>query len=99
MYSHRLQAVAAATPAALRQWRIQNGAANVEWSLPTNTVVVRDDQGVIQSITGFLIREGTADGQPVRIGGIGGVMTHPGARCQGLARTGVDRALDLLCAP
>ena len=45
---------------------------------------------------GVLVREATSDGAPVRIGGIGGVMTHPDARRVRHAAAGIGRAMSFL---
>jgi hypothetical protein len=34
------------------------------------------------------------DGRPVRVGGVGGVKTHPAARRQGFARRALGRAVE-----
>src|SRR5262249_37127355 len=43
---------------------------------------------------GVLFREARWDDRAVRVGGIGGVKTHPASRGRGLATTAMGRALD-----
>ena len=67
---------------------------HIEWSQPEWCVRIHGDRGVLASYVGVVIREGTLDGQPVKVGGIGGVMTHPAERARGLAGKGIRRAVD-----
>lgn len=66
--------------------------ATIEWARPEMGVRVVDPSGWLVSYVGVLTREGTLDGAPVLIGGIGGVKTHPEARGMGYARLGMERA-------
>lgn len=43
-----------------------------------------------------MARDATLDGRPVRVGGVGGVKTHPADRGQGHAAAALRRALDFL---
>ena len=63
-----------------------------EWARPGWCVRLWDGSGRLVSYTGTLLTEGTCDGRPVLIGGIGGVMTHPLARKRGHAATCIQRA-------
>jgi GNAT superfamily N-acetyltransferase len=45
---------------------------------------------------GILVREGTLDGVPVKLGGIGGVKTHPQAQGRGYASAALRRAATAL---
>ena len=45
---------------------------------------------------GVIVREASLDGAGVRIGGIGGVMTHPEARRLRHAAAGIGRAMSFL---
>jgi aminoglycoside 2'-N-acetyltransferase I len=67
----------------------------IEWSAAEWCVRVRDDDGMLASYVGVSLRDAKHDGRPVRIGGIGGVKTHPAARRRGLASM-VRRAIDFL---
>jgi GNAT superfamily N-acetyltransferase len=67
----------------------------IEWASPQWSVISRCDDGQILSHAGALLRDGFAGGQPVRIGGVGGVKTHPEARGRGLASGVVRRAVEL----
>lgn len=83
---------------------------HVQWASPERHILVRDDAGRLVSHVGLLLRDGTHDARPVRIGGIGGVATAPEARGKGhagaaiaaagafFADEGVDFAL-LVCTP
>lgn len=70
--------------------------ASREWSTPQWGVFVRDDAGNLVSYTGVVRREGSLDGHPVSIGGVGGIATHPRHRGRGYAALGMGRALDYL---
>jgi GNAT superfamily N-acetyltransferase len=85
--------------------------ATLEWAPAEWCVRVRGDDGAVASYVGVLVREAQLDGQLVRVGGIGGVKTHPAARRRGLAALGIERAVAffreqpdvsfavLMCAP
>jgi len=64
----------------------------LEWAPAEYCVRVRHDGGVA-SYVGIVLRDAEQDGRPVRVGGIGGVKTHPAARARGLAARGVARAM------
>ena len=66
-----------------------------EWRRPQWGVFVRD-RGQLVSYTGVVLVEGTANGAPAAIGGVGGVATHPDHRGRGYAALGLGRALDFL---
>jgi aminoglycoside 2'-N-acetyltransferase I len=66
------------------------------WAPPQWHILMRDDTGHLVSHVGFGTSAGTLDGQPARIGGIGGVFTHPLARGQGYAGTGLRKAMTML---
>jgi GNAT superfamily N-acetyltransferase len=58
-------------------------------------VVCWDAGGQAVSYVGAVLRDGTADGRPVKMGGVGGVKTHPRARGRGLASRAIGRAMEL----
>jgi hypothetical protein len=64
--------------------------APVDWSL-----LVWTADGLVSHV-GVVVREGTRDGVPVRIGGVGGVKTHPRAEGRGHASAALRRAADVL---
>lgn len=64
----------------------------IVWDSPSWGVLVRDASGNLVGYVGILVREALADGQRVRVGGIGGVKTHPAARGQGYASAALRRA-------
>ncbi len=66
-----------------------------EWSSHDWCVVYWDAGGQAVCYVGAVLRDGMADGRAVKIGGIGGVKTHPQARRQGLASQAVGRAAEL----
>ena len=55
-----------------------------------------ESDGQLVSHTGVIVREASLDGADVRIGGIGGVMTHPEARRLRHAAAGIGRAMSFL---
>jgi len=64
-----------------------------EWSTHQLAVFIRAADGELISYAGLVLRSALLDGRPVRIGGIGGVKTHPAARRQGCAAEAVRRAV------
>ena len=64
----------------------------IEWAAAEWCVRVRAEDGAVASYVGISLREAEHDGRPVRIGGIGGVKTHPAQRGRGLAARGMERA-------
>jgi hypothetical protein len=69
----------------------------IEWSPAEWCVRVHDD-GKLVSYVGIVLRDAQRDGRPVRVGGIGGVKTHPSARRRGLAGLGMRRAVEFFHA-
>ena len=82
-------AVAVYPPAEWANWP----GYQIEWS-STEWCVRVWDAGRLVSYLGVLLRDATVDGRPVRIGGIGGVKTHPAARRRGYAALGLQCAGD-----
>lgn len=66
----------------------------VEWAPADWCVLGRDTGHVLRSYAGLLIRDATLNGRPVRVGGVGGVKTHPDARGRGFAAAAVARGVD-----
>src|SRR5262245_32594194 len=64
-----------------------------EWIAHQSAVLIRAADGELISYAGVVVRSALLDGRPVRIGGIGGVKTHPAARRQGCAERAVRRAV------
>lgn len=77
-------------PAEVRDWP----GKHIEWAKPEWCVRVHSPEGGLVSYVGVVVTEGTRDGRPARIGGIGGVMTHPAARKRGHAELGIRRAAE-----
>ena len=69
-----------------------------EWAAPEWAVRLYGDDGALVSYVGICLRDGLHNGEPVRIGGIGSVKTHPAARKRGLAAVGLGRAADFFRA-
>jgi aminoglycoside 2'-N-acetyltransferase I len=67
---------------------------SIEWVPAQWRVIDWDEFGKARCHVGIVLREGTVDDHPVKIGGIGGVMTHPHARRQGLASMAIGRAVE-----
>ena len=66
-----------------------------EWKPPSWAVLVTDDDRVV-SYTGIVLTDGLVDGREARIGGVGGVATHPDQRGRGLARRSIELALGFM---
>jgi hypothetical protein len=82
----------------------------IEWAPAEWCVRMRDGAGTLVSYVGITLRQGEHDGTAVRIGGIGGVKTHPAARGRGYAARATAGAVTffharhvdfglLVCAP
>jgi len=71
---------------------------NVTWAHAHWRVLTRDNARRVISHVGVFVRDATVDGSPVRIGGIGGIMTHPGFRRKGLATAALRYARNFLAA-
>lgn len=63
-----------------------------EWRTAQWCVLVTDED-MVASYTGIVIVDGEANDEPVEIGGLGGIATHPDHRGRGLARSSIDIAL------
>ena len=66
----------------------------IEWAAHQWAVVGWDADGAAVCYTGVILRDARWNDRTVRVGGIGGVKTHPASRGQGLATTAIRRALD-----
>jgi hypothetical protein len=66
---------------------------HLEWSAAEWGVFARTADGALVSYVGIVVRSALHDGRPVRVGGIGGVKTHPAARRQGFAGRAVRLAV------
>jgi aminoglycoside 2'-N-acetyltransferase I len=66
----------------------------VEWTDPDWCILVREDDAAVVSYTGVVLRDAILDGRSVRVGGVGGIKTHPAARGRGYARVSISAALD-----
>src|SRR5579862_7969173 len=72
---------------------------DVVWAHADHRVLAWDDSDELVSHVGVFLREGTSDGENVRIGGIGGVMTLPSARGRGYASSAMRAAQEFLRTP
>jgi hypothetical protein len=70
----------------------------IEWAPADWCVRVRDAAGTLVSYVGITLRDGERDAARVRIGGIGGVKTHPAARGHGHAARALASAVAFLHA-
>lgn len=66
---------------------------HIEWAAGERCVRIWNAEGELVSYLRILVRQATHDGTPVRVGGIGGVITHPAARRQGYAAAAIERAM------
>jgi GNAT superfamily N-acetyltransferase len=67
---------------------------HLEWAAPEWGVFVRAGDGALVSFVGIVVRDALRDGVAARVGGIGGVKTHPAARRQGFAGRAIGRAVE-----
>src|SRR5579883_3024335 len=65
---------------------------DIAWAHADWRVLMRDEAHKVRGHVGIFLRNAKLDGTPVRIGGIGGVMTHPAFRGKGLAQMTLRRA-------
>jgi aminoglycoside 2'-N-acetyltransferase I len=68
---------------------------SIEWAARKWSVIVWDDvmsQAVAHA--GIVVRQARWNDCAVKVGGVGGVMTHPQFRAKGYARTAVNRAIN-----
>jgi predicted GNAT family N-acyltransferase len=69
---------------------------SIEWDKPQWRAIVWDEDGHAQCHVGIFLRQGAVDGKPVKIGGIGGVMTHPDVRRKGFAAAAISQSIEFL---
>lgn len=67
---------------------------HLEWAAPDHRLLVWTESGELVCHAGLLLRDAQWNGQAVRIGGIGGVVTHPHWRRQGFATAAIRRAIE-----
>lgn len=67
---------------------------SIEWSASEWCVIGWDENQRALCYVGAIIRSGTLNDASVKIGGIGGVKTHPVARGKGLAASAIERAME-----
>jgi aminoglycoside 2'-N-acetyltransferase I len=73
----------------------QSSWAHVVWGNPDLRVIIEADEQPICHV-GLYRREGIWKGRKTRIGGIGGVTTHPDFRRQGFASVALNAAVQTL---
>ena len=61
------------------------------WAAPHWLVLIWDEDELVAKV-GLLVRDAFHDNMPKRIGGVGGVMTHPARQGQGLASQAMREA-------
>ena len=69
---------------------------SLQWAPSAWSVLVWTVEGQLIAHVGIVTREGTLDGVPVQIGGIGSVKTHPQAQGRGYASAALRRAATAL---
>jgi predicted N-acetyltransferase YhbS len=72
-----------------------HGALVTEWAEDDWSVLVRLD-GQVVSHVGIVERIGTVNGQPVKLGGIGGVATRVEYQRRGLAQAAMEKAAEFM---
>ena len=68
----------------------------IEWAPHQWSVIFTDAEEEAVCYVGIILREARWNERTVKIGGIGGVKTHPNARGRGLATAAIKQALDFL---
>jgi GNAT superfamily N-acetyltransferase len=91
----RTLALAAYPPEVAAAWP---GRA-VEWAPHQWGVISWDAEGAALCYVGAVLREARWDDRAVRVGGIGGVKTHPASRGRGFATAAIQRALAFFHEP
>jgi aminoglycoside 2'-N-acetyltransferase I len=65
-----------------------------EWAAHQWCIIGWDAEGDANCYVGIVLREARWNDRAVRVGGIGGVKTHPASRGRGFATKAIQRALD-----
>lgn len=68
----------------------------LEWAPPEWGVIGWSEDGCARCHAGIVVREARWNDRPVRVGGIGGVKTHPAVRGRGHATAVIRRAVEFL---
>lgn len=66
---------------------------NAHWADPDLRVIVDSERGEAVCHIGLTLRDGTWNDRPARLGGIGGVATHPDQRRHGYASIALNAAI------
>lgn len=66
----------------------------IEWAAHQWAVIGWDAEGVALCYVGVVLRDARWNDRAVRVGGIGGMKTHPASRERGFATKAIQRALD-----
>jgi GNAT superfamily N-acetyltransferase len=66
---------------------------SIEWAPAEQSVIGWDGDTAVCHV-GLVLRDANWNDRAVRVGGIGGVKTHPAARGRGFASSAIRRALD-----
>lgn len=67
---------------------------SIEWATAQWSVICFDADGGAICHVGVVLRDARWNDRPVKVGGVGGVKTHPESRGRGFATQGIRRALD-----
>jgi GNAT superfamily N-acetyltransferase len=71
----------------------------IEWAAQQWAVIGWGDEGAALCYVGIVLRDARWNDRAVRVGGIGGVKTHPSSRGRGFATAAIRRALDFFRGP
>jgi aminoglycoside 2'-N-acetyltransferase I len=71
---------------------------SLQWAPSAWSVLVWTVAGHLIAHVGIVVRDGTLDGLPVKVGGVGGVKTHPQAQGRGYASAALRCAATALNA-
>jgi aminoglycoside 2'-N-acetyltransferase I len=66
----------------------------IEWTPHQWSVIGFGADGIALCHVGFILRDAHWNDRAVRVGGLGGVKTHPASRGRGFATTAIQRALE-----
>lgn len=82
-------------PLLARVWTpdVMGPLADVTWAHPDLRVILDDAEGTTVCHAGMYFRDGIWNGRKVRLGGIGGVSTHPDHRGKGYATLALNAAI------
>src|SRR5262249_45055008 len=86
----RTLALAVYSPEVVAAWL----GRTIEWAPHQWCIVGWDAEGAALCYVGVVLRDARWNDRAVRVGGIGGVKTHPASQGRGVATAAIQRALD-----